>query len=511
MKPRAYSYLRYSTPEQAQGDSHRRQIRMAEEYALLHGLDLDATLTFQDLGVSGYRGANSETGRLGDFLEAVKVGDVPASSWLLVESLDRISRQAVRKAQRVLEDILAAGVTVVTLNDGKVYSEAELDRDPMALIWSILTFIRANGESAEKGRRVAAAWQGKRERAKQTPLTEIAPAWLDLNRATQTFDVVPERADVVRRIFAMTLAGTGLERIASTFNREGIPCFGTAAHWHRSYVSKIVQNEAVIGTMTPHVMDHTGERKVRRPLDPVPNYFPAVVAIDAFQAVQAQRQGVRAPQQRAGTAPLQSLLAGLARCPLCEGTMTRVMKGTGGRAGKPYLVCRQAKLGAGCHYRAVPQNAIEAALKDHLEALIAVPPVGDDGAGVRLGTMQAELVAVDRAIANVVDALIGQPSPALRAKLTALEADKASVEADLRQAATATAVADPVLRSRRVAELRAALEVPELDRARVNVTLRQCFEWVTVDYRMEWLLFGWRQGGVGTIPYGPPEAPPKAA
>jgi DNA invertase Pin-like site-specific DNA recombinase len=36
-KPRAYSYLRFSTPEQAQGDSARRQIDLATRYAATHG------------------------------------------------------------------------------------------------------------------------------------------------------------------------------------------------------------------------------------------------------------------------------------------------------------------------------------------------------------------------------------------------------------------------------------------------------------------------------------------
>jgi DNA invertase Pin-like site-specific DNA recombinase len=92
---------------------------MAAAYARQHGLELDVDLTFHDLGKSAFRGQNvGEAGRLGDFLEAVKVGLVPPGSMLLVEQLDRISRQAARKALRVLEDIVDAGVSVATMNDG---------------------------------------------------------------------------------------------------------------------------------------------------------------------------------------------------------------------------------------------------------------------------------------------------------------------------------------------------------------------------------------------------------
>jgi len=48
----AYSYLRFSTPEQANGDCRRRQLAMAEKYAAEHHLKLDKHLSFRDLGVS---------------------------------------------------------------------------------------------------------------------------------------------------------------------------------------------------------------------------------------------------------------------------------------------------------------------------------------------------------------------------------------------------------------------------------------------------------------------------
>ena len=74
---RAFSYLRFSSPEQAQGDSVRRQTDLAADYAARKGLELDEVLTFKDLGVSAFRGRNAEDGRLGDFLAAVEAGAVP--------------------------------------------------------------------------------------------------------------------------------------------------------------------------------------------------------------------------------------------------------------------------------------------------------------------------------------------------------------------------------------------------------------------------------------------------
>jgi DNA invertase Pin-like site-specific DNA recombinase len=93
---RAYSYVRFSTPDQAKGDSYRRQTEAANEYARRHGLVLDTELTFTDLGVSAFRGANAKTGALGVFLEAVKDGTIAPGSHLLIENLDRLTRADAR-------------------------------------------------------------------------------------------------------------------------------------------------------------------------------------------------------------------------------------------------------------------------------------------------------------------------------------------------------------------------------------------------------------------------------
>src|ERR1700741_37030 len=125
--PRAYSYRRFSTLEQGKGHSLQRQTEAASAWAAANGVVLDEELTFQDKGVSGFTGANLETGELGVFLERVKDGTIPRGSWLLVENLDRISRQSPRKAMRVIEDIVGAGVTVVDLSDGgREYSAENL-------------------------------------------------------------------------------------------------------------------------------------------------------------------------------------------------------------------------------------------------------------------------------------------------------------------------------------------------------------------------------------------------
>ncbi|MFZ5685524.1 MAG: recombinase family protein [Pseudomonadota bacterium] len=505
---RAYSYLRFSTPEQARGDSFRRQTRLAQEYAQRHGLTLDDKLTFHDLGVSGYRGANAETGQLGYFLEAVRCGLVEPGSYLLVESLDRISRQAARRALKVLEGIVDEGINVVTLMDGRTYSAETLDSDPFSLMLALLTFIRANEESATKARRLSASWENKRARAAERPVTSVAPAWLRLDKDVGAWDVIQDRADVVRRIYAMADAGVGQNAIAESLNKGGVPVFGhgsrKAAHWHRSYVAKILASSTVVGTLTPHKLEYVDGRQVRRPLEPLPNYYPAIVDKALWERVQDVKAArPAAPRHRAGH--VQNVLAGLATCPVCEGAMTRVMKGKKG--GRPYLVCQRAKTGAGCTYRAVRCDDVEGALLSRGAELLASVPTGREDAGldVRLAELDDAILGLEQDVDGLLDLLQQTRSQAAMDRLRNLEAELDGARAErLALIQEREAKAGPMVR-RRVKALERALTEEPLDKAAVNAALRAICDRVTVNWGTGFLQFQWRHGGRSEVIFAWPD------
>lgn len=456
---RAYSYLRFSTPEQMKGDSLRRQTELARRYAAQNGLQLDEDLTFQDLGVSAFRGKNAEAGKLAYFLEAVRSGLVERGAYLLVESLDRISRQAARRALRVLEEIVDEGITVVTLNDGKAYSAANLDEDPMSLMMALLTFIRANEESATKARRLKEAWKQKRRSASDRPLTARAPAWLRLDRSTTpaVWVVLEDRAHIVRRIFEMTAGGHGQHSIARTLNREGVPTFGASAIWHRSYVKKIVNSGAVVGEFTPHTISHDARgKRTRRAEEPLPNYYPVVVDAETFAKVQAMRMGSkRQPSPKGGA--ITSIVAGLAKCGRCGATMTRVMKGQ--KAGRPKLICTTAKAGAGCKYQAIDLDAVEGAIASNAGFLAGTAPTGNAGLDDEWEALETGLEATREQIDNLIDAIAGgNSSPAIKDRLRSLEDAHDAQKAELALVAERINAASSPVVQRRISEFEERIE-----------------------------------------------------
>lgn len=490
-RPKAYSYVRFSTPEQMRGDSLRRQTDAAERYAALNNLDLDRELTFRDLGVSAYRGANEDTGHLGEFLAAVQYGDIPRGSYLLVESLDRLSRQSPRRAVRTLERICEEGVTVVTLDDGRVYTEQVLDQDPTSLLVAILVAVRAHEESATKARRLREAWGAKRSQAASKPLTRVAPAWVRLREDRSGFDLIPERAAIVRRIFQMTLNGVGQHSIASTLVQEGVPVFGRAKFWQRSYVSKILTNPATVGDFTPHRYDKINGKTVRTPTETVPNYYPAVIDRETFQRVSGLTSARAANSTSAG-AKRANILAGLGKCPLCGATMTRVNKGGRKKNSKPYLVCTAAKVGAGCEYHQVRLEYVHAAILGKAEELVADMPSPDDTLQTAWDTLEGEIWGLEESISKIVGAISdGGHSRALLDRLSGLESLLKAAKG--RQGELGTRIASTQTnRVQTVAyeELLGAVEAEDI--ARINVTLRQLFEKVVVNYRTGLLEMHWK-------------------
>src|SRR5690349_12154350 len=117
--PMAYSYIRFSTPDQQKGDSIRRQLKASADWCERNGVRLDESTTLQDRGKSAYTGEhkkNPDRHALATFLKLVEAGKVPWGSYLVIENLDRLSREHEVPACHLLTGILLAGVRVVQLS-----------------------------------------------------------------------------------------------------------------------------------------------------------------------------------------------------------------------------------------------------------------------------------------------------------------------------------------------------------------------------------------------------------
>jgi len=367
----AYSYIRLSTPEQALGDSVRRQLEATSRFAEQHGLQLDQSL--RDIGKSAFRGKNSSGSEaaLAHFLGMVADRRIPVGSYLIVESLDRLSRQRVEDAFDLLRRIVSAGIVVATLDNGQIYRSDSFDSMTSLLI-ALTSMMRAHEESKRKSERVAAAWQQKKlKAADKVVVTRRIPSWLSYKNGVIEAD--PHRAAVVRRIFELTRDGYGAYSIARQLNAEGFAAWSSRhrAVWRESFIKKMLTGRTVLGEYQPHRLHYENGRASRVPDgDPIVGYYPAVIDEELYREAKAAMAARRVTGRGRKGREFANVFTGLLRCGLCGAGMIFIDKGSSPKGGR-YLQCSvaHAKAKRKCGARAWRYSLMEAALLAAMDEL----------------------------------------------------------------------------------------------------------------------------------------------
>ena len=294
--PMAYSYTRFSSEKQRHGDSVRRQLEAAEEWCKSEGGGLTLDTSLRDEGVPGYMGRNAKVGALARFLKAIEEGMIAPGSVLVVENLDRLSRNEPLEGLDLLKTIIKAGVEIVTLHDHRRYTRENLSRDVVFLINALLILARGYEESDTKSKRLAASWKNKRRAAAEGRVFSswIHP-WLRVVGAKKSgartdfseAKIIPieDRAETVRQIFAWAISGMGYETIVKELRTRKVKAWNTAG-WTRTRIQKIIRNRAVVGEYQPHRYEGGSYGKRVPDGDAIKGYYPRIVSDEVFERAQ---------------------------------------------------------------------------------------------------------------------------------------------------------------------------------------------------------------------------------
>lgn len=158
--------------------------------------------------------------------------------------------------------------------------------------------------------------------------------------ANRTFVVEPKEAEVVRRIFAEYLSGSGPIVIAGMLNDEGIPSYVPGKMWNPESVDRILHNEKYIGD-TCHQKTFASDdlpftTKINR--GELPKYYiesthEAIITREVFERAQSLIARRKPPHKRT----VKNLpLSGVIRCGECGSNCKRKMI-----RGKAYWICRK--------------------------------------------------------------------------------------------------------------------------------------------------------------------------
>lgn len=441
MAGRVYSYLRFSDPRQSAGHSLERQAAYAARWAAEHSLQLDESLTLRDEGLSAYHQRHVKTGALGVFLAAVEGGQVPEGSVLVVEALDRLSRAEPIQAQAQLAQIINAGITVVTASDGKLYSRAQLKANPMDLVYSLLLMIRAHEESDTKSKRVTAAivkqcrawqagtWRGVIRNGKD-------PQWVRL--VDGVWQLVPERAEAMREVIRLYLAGHSGQGIARKLTAAGLAT--TERDVVASHIYKQLKNPALIGEKRLTV---GGEAYT------LTGYYPALLTPEEWSELHAAG-GQRGRRGSRSDVPHIVTGLGITYCGYCGRSMSGQnlfgkIKAPGQKLQPGYrrLLCAGLQYGTGrCeHPKSRSVAPLERALMDYCSDIINLRGLygGDQAAPLRaeLARLRTALATTEGQLARLLDAMLeldAADTPATFARRARdLEATQAKLQAEIQQ------------------------------------------------------------------------------
>ncbi len=395
--PKLYSYIRWSSERQAKGTTLKRQMESAKKFALMNDLEL---VEITDPGVSAFRGKNTKSGKLGDFIDAVRQGAIPADSWLYVEHLDRLTRQDVTTAQKLFIEILELGLTLVTGMDKRSFTLESVNQNPTELMISILMFSRSNEESKTKQSRTISNVKALVECHKEGKPVNIKscgkhPFWIDdsgpQNEAVRKH---PKYWVIAREAIELFLQGHGIYKVKRYLDGN-YPDGLNGKEWDYQVLKRMRESRALIGERTINVDGQTYK---------LHGYYPLLCKNEAeFLKLQELKVQNGNKSKKDVTKDNIKLLSGLSilRCSKCGGTMAGFMN-----RGKPRYICLNGRhLQKGC-----VGWSITAPLVDHcvIVALLigymdANRQEGQDTSKFveEIATKQGEVEKIDKRIENI--------------------------------------------------------------------------------------------------------------
>ena len=448
---RVAAYCRVSTEQEEQQNSYQVQIAY---YTDLINRKKEWTLAgiFADEGISG-----TQAKKRPEFLKMIRLCKKQKIDIVITKSISRFARNTVDCLEyvRQLKD-LGIGVIFEKENINTLTESSEF------LITLFSGFAQAESESLSKN----VAW-GKQKSAEAGKVTFQYKKMLGYRRgADGQPEIVPEEAEVIKRIYHRYLDGCTLAKIKRELEKDGVPTAQGVERWSPSIIHNILTNEKYIGDallqktyVTDCINKKVKKNRGERTMYYVENSHPAIVSRDLFNQVQQEmtrRSSKRKVLQKSGKTELgkysgKYALTELLVCGECGSPYKRV---TWARNGKKRIVWRcVSRLEFGTKYcqhsptldEGKLHSAILAAMNEYAAIRQEVCPdvlaMAEEArqalsqAGARLLQLKKRMDAVSREQSDVLDRLlVNMADTELNARMKALTDEKESLKAQIADA-----------------------------------------------------------------------------
>lgn len=273
---KAYAYIRFSRAIQATGDSENRQLTALELFETTTGTKIVEIV--YDKGKSAFRGDNARSGNFKEMLDRMQSGAIRRGDYLVVESIDRITRQRVLDGVELLQGILKKGINIYTTVDQKTYSYNDPSRDFENLLMISLIAKRANEESETKSGRLLSAWKARKAKAEngEVIIKKGKSIPYGLRVENNKFVIQKEEQEEIKQLFELLLQ-FGINTAITKINETSLK------KWNNGTLNKIIKHKTVIGCMATHRIEYTADGKAKKILTGfIEKYYPNLIEPGLF-------------------------------------------------------------------------------------------------------------------------------------------------------------------------------------------------------------------------------------
>ena len=339
---RVAAYARVSSGKDAMLNSLSAQISYYNEYIQNHpgwlycGVYSDAAKTGTKENRDGFQ-------RL---LEACRAGEVDL---VLTKSISRFARNTVTLLSMVRE-LTALGVDIYFERENlhSTGSDGEL------MLAILASFAQEESRSASENQ----LWRVRKNFEEGIPWHGIM---LGYRMENGRYEIVPEEAELVRRIFNDYLSGMGYQAIAKQLNEEGIPS-SWGSKWIDSAVQKLLCNYAYTGNLLLQKTfreNHLTKRQVlnrgEQPMYHAEHTHEAIISMETFMAVQEEKARRTEKYSKKEYAKTVYPFTHLLRCANCGRYYRRKTTATG-----PVWICStfNTKGKSACPSKQIPEGTL---------------------------------------------------------------------------------------------------------------------------------------------------------
>lgn len=451
MSQAAIIYARFSSTEQSKGFSLERQRTYGLQFATDHGWSVEKTIT--DEGRSAYHGANRAEGSAFHDFELQAKNGLHRGKVLVVENIDRLSRQGAKAAAQLIWGLNEHGVDVATFHDGHVYRAAN-NNDMMDLFKVVILAQQAHDESDKKSKRTAATARKREERIEagqiDVPIANM-PNWIDVVDGKKVLNA--ERTAVLNLIYELYIDGMGIHRIVAILHERGIPSWTPPEQrrgnngWFYSYIYRLLTKRAVLGEYV------TGSGRTLNP-----NFFPQAITAEKWNRAQAALSMRKGNQKNVKVFGNRNLLSQMVVCGKCGGgahfghttdTVQKYTKVSGEVVSyrrKTYrkLRCDRSRRNLECDNDTILNyDVVEATiLQGMLPQLVQKPDTTPEATllSERIAELNRLREAKQAEVENLLDALAAGQSKAIVGRIAASEAEVERLSLDMEAARKALAI-----------------------------------------------------------------------